>query len=185
MDKKNLIFSLIKKSNWCFVLCILLFSCSKNIKYQVGFFLHKISGQVAFYTPTTNTNFTNCFVLVIANQNIGIALAEPIYKKQAYITRVSSTGKYEFSTIGKGQLFELSFFCPAFQTQSAQFSQTIGVGKITYNPILPKDKAWKNSYSLVLRPFLESILTEPRYLLPETDSLFLSSWLEEVERDIF
>jgi hypothetical protein len=168
-----------------FFLLPLFFACSsKNTNYRAGFFLNEVSGEIIL-NPSSEEDLKNCLLVVISSRSIGITLEEPLYKKQAYIVKIYPSGRYSFSTLGKGQIFELSFFCSNFKTKTARFSQTLGIGKIIYSPTLQKDRQWKNSYSFVVRPFLENILTEPKYLLSNSDSLFLSDWLEEVERNLF
>lgn len=172
------------KKYWFFA-CFLLISCSAGIKYQPGFFLHSIQGTISLYPSSKEFSLESCFLLVITNQSIGVSFEEPLYTKRAYIKRVHPAGNYQFSTANQGQIFELSFFCPGFQRKSVQFSQTLGVGKIIYNPDLQKDSYWQSSFQFIIRPFLEDILTEERYLLSNSDSLFLISWLEKMGGRIF
>ena len=154
-------------------------ACSSNIDYRIGLFLHQITGQIFLEAQSSPQD---CFILVIASQNIGIALEqEYLYREQAYIVRPTQLGKYQFTTTNKGQKFQFSFFCPRFQMQTIQFLQTIGLSRITYNPTLAKDKEWKHSYSFIVRPLLDNILVEQQYLLRKSDQLFLSSWLEKIE----
>lgn len=175
---------ILEKKQWL-IACFFFISCNATTKYQVGFFLYSIQGAIVLTPLEKDFVLENCFVLVLANQNIGISLEEPIYTKQAYIEKVDASGNYQFSPANKGQIFDLSFFCPGFQRNSARFSQTLGVGKIIYSPQLKKDNAWKDSYQFFIRAFLEDILSEERYLLSDSDVFFLSTWLEQVERGAF
>ena len=172
------------KKYWFFV-CFLLISCNAGIKYQAGLFLHSIQGTIDLHSFPEEFSLEDCFVLVIASQSIGVSLQDPLYTKRAYIKRVNIAGNYQFSPVNQGQIFLFSFFCPSFQKKSVQFSQTLGVEKITYNPDLQKDTNWQTSFQFIIRPFLEDVLIEERYLLSNSDALFLISWLKKVEGSFF
>ena len=164
---------------------LILVSCSNNVSYNPGLYLKEISGKIILTPYQQNPNFflENCFLLVLVSNSIGISLNEQIYQKTAYIEKINRKGEYKFAVKNKGQIFELNFFCKNYQIQLAQFQQTLGVQKINYTPNLKKDNSWNNSYFLSIRPFLENILSEERYLLPKLDAFFLSEWMQKIEKD--
>lgn len=158
-------------------------ACGSKSKYYPGLFVNSIFGKISFGNEVAN--YQDTLILVFAYQNTGLSLdqTQNLFQKRAYLVHPDHAGNYSFAVLAKGEKFDFYFFAPKFISQTASFSQTIGVRKIERNLEFKKDSNWKNSYSFFIRPILSELLEEPRYNLATSELLFLTRWLEKIEEE--
>lgn len=74
---------------------------------------------------------------------------------------------------------ELVVIAPDRLSNEFRFSRQIGIGQVTYRPLLLLDNRWYSHFYTYVQPMLANLITEERYQLSRDDQQRLGDWLRE------
>ncbi len=107
-------------------------------------------------------------------QGDGSAVLHP----SAQVLPLGHGGGYRIPVPADVVRMDVLFIAPEHLTDLFRFQRQIGVGEITYRPVLRRMPDWRSHYYTFLTPQLEALIVDTRYRLPPQDVQRLSDWLQ-------
>ncbi len=176
-----------KKYNFCRFLCFIVLSgliiaasgCSSEVSYSPGIYTHHVQGKVSVESELTEDR---PFIVVQKHHRTFFETSDGYLNRVSVsISRPDLKGNYSIEFGADTTQLDLIFYANGFLTDSFRFHRTLGIGKYGYDITLKKDKGWRNSFFLLIKPTLIAYVTEKRYKMPESDKYFVGDWLSKVE----
>ena len=108
----------------------------------------------------------------------------PIYIPKARLVFPNKKGDFHINFNLKAASINLSFIAAGYKFHSFFFRRQIGVGDIKYDVELIKSESWNNEFFIQTRPFLEKFILEQRYIMPDSQQIFIGNWIAEVKNNL-
>ncbi|MBU3915809.1 hypothetical protein KKA14_09770 [bacterium] len=156
--------------------------CASNVRYSPGIYTHHVEGQVLLESEQTADS---PFIVVKKHHRIFFETSSGyLYRVSVSICHPDEKGKYSIEFGADTAQVDLIFYANGFLTDSFRFHRTLGIGKYVYDITIKKDKSWKNSFFLLIKPTLIEYVKEKRYRLPELDEHFIGDWIGKIEESL-
>jgi hypothetical protein len=161
---------------------LILGSCSSSIDYDAGLYTKTVEGRIK---ATNQSSEDKVFVLVLNYHRTLLETSEGYLNRvTAFVTYPDDEGRYSASFDTDTVKLELAFFAKKHFVMNQQFHRTIGVGSYRFDVVLKQDKDWKNSYYLMIKPWLIEYIIEDRYLMSQFDKHQIGEWLAEIDEEL-
>ena len=148
-------------------------------EYKLGVGTSRISGRYHLeqveptHGPALVVAFKQHHKFVTSDS--GQALTHPT----AHVIVVGADGRYSLDMPGDVVSISILFVAPDYLTREFRFQRQLGVGDITYDPILQALPRWRDHYYTYLLPQLEHLIVDPRYGLSNEEQQRLGDWLRQ------
>lgn len=104
---------------------------------------------------------------------------QPFYSPQASLAFIDPQGFFRVPFDWRASKIELNFIAPGYAMDSFLFQRQMGIGDLHYQKKLLRTNGWQDHLYVSLSPFLQDLILEPRYNLPQAWQKFIGDWLEE------
>jgi len=156
--------------------------CSLSGDYDLGLYTKTVKGTINF---SSEINTKEAFILVLNHHRTLMETSE------GYLSRVTASlehpnekGEYSASFDADTVELELIIYAENCLVESGRFHRTLGIGHYIHNKALQKDKNWRNSYFVMIKPILIEYINENRYLMSQQDKYYLGEWLSKSEDNL-